>query len=56
MLSEGKGGDDPGLGQKVGFAARTTTRTQTACAPNLAHLPSMRKLFVRAGRGGSAVR
>ena len=56
MLSEGKGGDDPGLGQKVGCAARAMTRTQRAGASGLADLPSMRKLFVRAGRGRSAVR
>lgn len=55
-LSEGKGGDAPGLEQKVGCAARAATRTQTAGASGLADLPSMRKLFVRAGRGRSAVR
>ena len=56
MLSEGKGGDDPGLGQKVARAARAATRTQRTGASGLADLPSMRKLFVFAGRGRSAVR
>lgn len=45
-----------GWGQKVECAARTTRRTQTASASDLADLPSMRKLFVRTGRGRSAVR
>lgn len=51
-----KGGDDPGLGQKVARAARAATRTQRADSSDLADLPPMRKLFVRTGRDRSPVR